>query len=233
MKKMDHTDATRLGACEKYLLGELPPSLRAEFEEHYFGCATCAAELNATTLFLSASRQVFGESPVRARPQAVPATARPWLAWLRPAFAAPALAALLLLIGYQNFLVIPQLKNVASGTDAPRLLHPPYIRVGVSRAAESAFRVTSGQPSEVFLDVPADSRYQSYLVRIEDNSGVTRASLPVPLSEAGKTSVLQLPSNLAPGSYQLVLLGLSASPSTAEITRAPFLVVNPGQIEQH
>ena len=231
---MDHTDATRLGACEKYLLGELPPSLRAEFEEHYFGCAVCAAELNSAALFLSASRQVLGETPVSARAEHLTSSARPWLAWFRPAFAVPALAALLLLIGYQNFLVIPHWKNIAARTDSPRLLHPPYVRVGVSRAAETAFQVPAGQPFDIFLDVPSAPSYQSFLFRIADKSGVTRFSLPVPSSESGKAAVVQLPSNLAPGSYQLVLLGLSTSSlSGDEITRAPFLVVIPGQIEQH
>ncbi|HUL14611.1 MAG TPA: zf-HC2 domain-containing protein [Terriglobales bacterium] len=231
---MNHTDATRLEACEKYLLGELPPSLRAEFEEHYFGCAVCAAELDAAALFLAASRQVLAESPAPARAGHSTSPAKPWLAWLRPEFALPALAALLLLIGYQNLLVIPHWKNLAAPTDSPRLLHPPSVRVGVSRAAQSVFQVPAGQPFDFFLDVPNDPPYQSFMLRIEDKSGATRFSLPIPSSEAGKTSTVQLPSNLAPGSYQLVLQGLSASsPSGDEITRAPFIVVIPGQIEQH
>jgi Putative zinc-finger len=234
MMTMNHTDATRLGACEKYLLGELPPSLRAEFEEHYFGCAACAAELNAGALFLAGSHQVFGESPATARPEPIHSPSRTWLAWLRPAIAAPAIAALLLLIGYQNFLVIPHWKNLAAHTDAPRLLHPAYVRVGVARSAESAFQVPAGQLSDVFLDIPSDPGFESYLLRIEDNSGATRFSLPIPASEAGKTAILQFPSNLAPGSYQLVLLGLSTSSSSGvDLTRSPFLVVIPGQIKQH
>jgi Putative zinc-finger len=35
---MDHHQATQLTAVEKYLLDELPPELRDEFEEHYFDC---------------------------------------------------------------------------------------------------------------------------------------------------------------------------------------------------
>jgi len=34
--EMDHSEALRQQAAEKYVLGELPPPLRDEFEAHYF-----------------------------------------------------------------------------------------------------------------------------------------------------------------------------------------------------
>jgi len=36
---MDHTEALRLQAAEKYALKELSPSLMEEYEEHFFDCA--------------------------------------------------------------------------------------------------------------------------------------------------------------------------------------------------
>lgn len=232
---MDHTDAVRLGACEKYLLGDLAPSLRAEFEEHYFSCPVCAADLTAGTQFVAASRQIFAETPapVRAENSAV-AKPGPWLAWFRPALALPAFAVLLLFIGYQNTMVIPHWKNLAASASSPRLMHPPNIHVGISRGAESILRVPAGQAADVFLDIPSEPAYQSFVFRVEDNSGVTRSELRIPSDEAGKTAVIHLPSNLAPGQYNLVLDGLSeAGVTPAEITRSPFMVEIPGQIEQH
>jgi hypothetical protein len=35
---MDHLEAKRIQAAEKYVLGELTPALRDEYEEHYFDC---------------------------------------------------------------------------------------------------------------------------------------------------------------------------------------------------
>jgi len=35
---MDHGESIRLMAAEKYLLGELAPELREQFEEHFFDC---------------------------------------------------------------------------------------------------------------------------------------------------------------------------------------------------
>ncbi len=38
---MDHNQVTQLMAVEKYLLGELTPTARDEFEEHVFDCQEC------------------------------------------------------------------------------------------------------------------------------------------------------------------------------------------------
>ena len=43
---MEHTEAVQLRAAERYVLGELAGDLRAQYEDHYFGCAECAEDLN-------------------------------------------------------------------------------------------------------------------------------------------------------------------------------------------
>jgi hypothetical protein len=231
---MDHNDATRLEACEKYLLGELPVSLRAEFEEHYFSCPVCAADLDDASVFLAASREILRQAPVRPRAELFPSRPKSWMAWLRPAFVVPAFAALLVLLGYQTFVVLPHWKSLVAQETAPQLFHPAYVPVGTARAALNPLHVVAGQPYAVFLDVPSDPRFQSYLVRFEDISGATRSSLSISASDAGKTSVIQFPSNLAPGDYSLVLLGLSSSSTSGvEITRVPFLVENSSKAGQH
>ena len=54
---MDHNEAVRLQAAEKYLLGELPKEQHAAYEEHYFDCHACAEELKATVAFLESARK--------------------------------------------------------------------------------------------------------------------------------------------------------------------------------
>src|ERR1022692_1444688 len=49
---MDHSEASRLMASEKYLLDELPPSEMEAFEEHLFGCHECAMDVRAGSVFL-------------------------------------------------------------------------------------------------------------------------------------------------------------------------------------
>src|SRR5271165_2311897 len=126
---MDHLDAKRLQAAEKYVLGELTPELRDEYEEHYFDCADCTEDVQAAVAFMDASKEVFREEAF-AQPQAqpelqVPAQRIPeraaagsgfsaWFAWLRPAIAVPAMAALVAVIVYQNVAGVPGARERAA-----------------------------------------------------------------------------------------------------------------------
>ena len=44
---MDHTQAISEKMTEKYLLDELTPQLRENFEEHFFDCLECARDVKA------------------------------------------------------------------------------------------------------------------------------------------------------------------------------------------
>ncbi len=44
---MDHNEAIQLQAAVKYVLGELSPVQRDDYEEHYFDCAECAIDIKA------------------------------------------------------------------------------------------------------------------------------------------------------------------------------------------
>ena len=56
---MDHNKAVRLLALERYVLGELPPPLRDEFEEHFFECQKCALDAKAAAEFVDNARAVW------------------------------------------------------------------------------------------------------------------------------------------------------------------------------
>src|SRR5215475_7253487 len=91
MKNMDHTEAVKLQAVEKYILGELAPPLRDEFEAHYFDCMECSLNLRSGVAFAAASRQYFAETV--GREVVVPAPKPDWFAWLKPLVAVPVFAA--------------------------------------------------------------------------------------------------------------------------------------------
>ena len=74
---MDHHQAIQLTAVEKYLLEELPPELRDEFEEHFFDCQECATDLRATAGFIDAAKREFKVNPVE-KPAPSPRTNRAW-----------------------------------------------------------------------------------------------------------------------------------------------------------
>ena len=53
---MDHGDAVRLKATERYLLNELEPDQLDQFEEHLFDCHECALDVRAAAMFVSKAR---------------------------------------------------------------------------------------------------------------------------------------------------------------------------------
>jgi anti-sigma factor RsiW len=62
---MGHDEAVRTRATEKYLLGELYPPLRDEFEEHLFDCRECALDFWAAATFLEHAKVVLSSRPWR------------------------------------------------------------------------------------------------------------------------------------------------------------------------
>src|SRR5258708_14543458 len=100
---MDHQEALRLQAAEKYILGELPPDLREQFEEHYFDCPECAMGLRGLGTFVTASRLVLREEERMPRGSPYRATSERsgWFNWLHPVIAVPTIMALAAFVVYQ------------------------------------------------------------------------------------------------------------------------------------
>src|ERR1700752_3796937 len=83
---MDHEEAVRQNATERYLLDELDPELRDQFEEHLFDCQDCALDLRAGAMFVEQTKLILGE-PAAGSEDRLPvgATTKPgWFALLRP-----------------------------------------------------------------------------------------------------------------------------------------------------
>ena len=56
---MDHNEAVRMRAAGKYILGELSPVLREQYEEHFFACVACALEVKAAAAFVDSACDVL------------------------------------------------------------------------------------------------------------------------------------------------------------------------------
>src|SRR6202011_5724742 len=92
-RRMDHDEAVRTNVTERYLLDELDPELRDQFEEHLFDCQDCALDVRAAAMFVEQSKAILSERPATVPVMApVPVSKAGWLAWLRPAFAVPVFA---------------------------------------------------------------------------------------------------------------------------------------------
>src|SRR5215475_5658618 len=139
---MDHSEALRLKATEKYLLNELDPEQLDQFEEHMFDCPECAVDVRAATMFVEQSKAVLSEARGPVPVQVVPATHVGWLNWLRPAFAAPALALLLVVVGYQNLVSYPKLHQALS---TPQVMAWTAVNVGTAGDEIPDVTVPQGQ----------------------------------------------------------------------------------------
>jgi hypothetical protein len=211
---MNHDEAIRLKAAEKYLLGELSAGLRDQYEDHYFGCAECAQDIRTGAVFIDNARDVL-IPPSVTELGAEHQSASPggwWATLLRPAFAVPALALLLLVAGYQNAVTIPHLKNAVSQSETPQTLPSFSLISGNSRGgAPLAISVPAGKPFSFFVDIPPNGGYSSYVCEFQTESGTPELSLNISADEARRTVQLLIPAGrLTSGKHVLVVRGLDS-----------------------
>ncbi len=224
---MDHLEAVKLGAAERYLLGEMSPQLSEEFEEHFFGCIACAQDVRAGATFVEGARDVLSadEAPTPARVMPKEPSHGWWTALLRPAILAPAMALLLLLTAYQNIVVIPGLSKAISESNTPQTIQSFSLATAGSRAGGTlSLAVAQNRPFTLFVDVPTDNQSDFYTCDLETESGTLIVSSKVSTGEAKETVQMLIPSGrLAAGKYVLVVRGHRTAPeSISEITRYPF-----------
>lgn len=229
---MDHQQATQLMAVEQYLLNELPPELRDDFEEHFFGCPECAADLSATQAFLQAARLELQASPAPA-PAASPASRAPartskksLFSFFRiPAFAVPAFAALLLVLAYQNIVVFPHLASEVAELKAPQVLATLSLAAGSSRDGETP-SITLGrrQPLVINLDLPPQDHFASYTCLLYSPSGSTAFRIQLSAQQAKDTIAISVPpGTMTSGNYTLAVQGNdNRAPAAAAVELAHY-----------
>jgi hypothetical protein len=214
---MDHSDSIRLMAAERYLLGELTPEIREQFEEHFFECQECALEVRAGAALVEHSKVVLAE-PVAASPvrTPVPAPAKAgWLTWLRPAFFVPVLAALLAVIAYQNLVTYPQLKLAAS---SPQIL--PWGSINISTRGTQTIQISphAGEGFHLLVNIPPESRYTSYTFSLSSPSGRLEWTRTVPAASSDEARSVYVPgTNQEQGLYTLAVRGSTAANESSDL----------------
>lgn len=214
---MDHEEAIRVKATERYLLNELDPNLRDQFEEHLFDCQECALDVRAAAMFVEQSKTVLSEPPqpsaVRV-PVVVPVKPG-WFGWLRPALALPVLAVLLAVVVFQNLVTYPHLKQAAS---TPQVL--PWASVNVSTRGANAppVSVTQGKGFLLFVRIPPEKSYSRYTADLYNPAGKLEWSLTIPATSAEDTWPVQVPAaDRESGVYTLRVHGITASGESTEV----------------
>jgi hypothetical protein len=227
MTNMDHNEAVRLQAAEKYLLGELPREQHAAFEEHFFDCSVCAEEMKATAAFMESARQMARKESRQViddkRLVVASPTTRGWFAWLRPAFAVPIFAVLLLFIGYQNGVTIPNLKQASTSVVIGEGAKSFSLLSADSRGeGASAPKITVGAREDFRLEVDMPGNSSSgYSCQIQNESGKVLATFTVSAEEA-KNTVARIirGGSLKPGRYTIAIFKGQTSSQTNNQTAA-------------
>jgi anti-sigma factor RsiW len=207
---MDHEVAAKTHAIERYLLGEMPTSERDAFEEHYFACAECAGEIRTASALMHDMKAALRE--FKTAPKSSPPG---WLSWLRAPVLVPTFAALVLCVvtGYQNTVVLPDLK-------APRSMTSALILDGATRGDVPAVR--AGDPLRFKVAVDGVSAPRLY-VELDTESGGRVRDGEVAAPPANQALDVFFPGHLAAGRYQFVA---REGPGGRELARSAFEVVN-------
>jgi len=217
---MEHEEAIRLNLTEQYLLDELSGDAREAFEEHYFGCQECAEDVRAGAVFVANSRVVLAEGrnpgPIPApnpRPEPTPW----WLAWLRPTLAAPALAAVIALAGFQQYRIQVNSRPVA--------LAWGMLNVDTAGAEDKTISVPAGEGFLLMVRIPSGASHSTYVAELSGPNGKVER-IPIQPGQAAADSdvrAIQVPSsNRQSGMYTLVVRGVNAANESKEIGRTSF-----------
>jgi hypothetical protein len=160
---MNHQDALQEMAVERYLLGELSGTSLDNFEEHLFECQECAADVKAGATFIDAARTEFS-FPRRAAVAQVERAPR-WTSWFTsPWILAPALAACLLVLAFQMFVVQPRMRLEVAQAQAPAVLTPLVLANAGPRGGDAIPEIVAPEHGSfvISVDVPTAGGFSSY-----------------------------------------------------------------------
>jgi hypothetical protein len=188
---MDHKEAVETMAAQRYVLDEMTPEDQDAFEEHFFGCAECAAAVKDTETIADTLRseknvvKKFAPRKLQTR----------WLA-------AAASIALIAILGYQNLFTIPHLRRETEVARSPRIVASYFLRAQ-SRASEEPMTVNGSEPFTLDFDVVPPPNARTY-VEVVDAAGSVRIREAITPERLRDTVHLFVPAgSLPPGHYSL------------------------------
>jgi hypothetical protein len=219
---MDHDVVVGQKMTERYLLNELDPEVRDEFEQHFFDCPACALDVRAGAMFVEQIKVVLAEKPIEvSAPPARPVTVRPgWFGWLRPAFAVPVMALLLAVIGYQNLVTYPRLMRTMN---SPKVYPIAAVNVGTWGSSERVIPIRAGEGVALLVRIPPEGGYSYYKADLNNPEGKVEWTVTIPATSAQDQWSVQVPgTDRAAGRYTLVVHGITAGGESKDVGRASF-----------
>lgn len=221
---MEHESVIANRAVERYILGEMTADERDSFEEHYFTCGDCAEDVRQASAFVANAKEIWREEGKRSE-SVVRGTSeehRPWLWWLRPAWAPVLVGVLLAFTGYQSLVTVPALQRTAASATQPRQVAAFVLRAD-SRGAAKVVEAAPSQPLLLTLDLNPQQTFPKYVAEIHSASGTLVSSIPVAPPAPEEPLNLYVPEpKLQPGQYTLVIRGDIGSQQGPEVGRYRF-----------
>jgi hypothetical protein len=197
---MEHSEANDTMASARYLLGELNEEERNAFEEHFFGCGECAADVRSGSSMVDSIRA--------GRAAALPSRHVAFAPWLLAAAASIAAA----FFGIQN-------SALKQDVAQPEVLRSYSLLTAGTRSATQTVIEDPSKPFALFMDIPPDPPQAQYRIEILDAGGRSVLSLPVSADAARDTVTVYVPAGrLKSGSYTVVAAGGSSTLSRAPLT---------------
>jgi hypothetical protein len=221
---MNHEAVVRQQMTERYLLNELDTQAREEFEEHFFDCQDCTLDVHAGALFVEQSKLALAERPEKVSAGSIAPVPAPvksgWRQWFRPALAAPVMALLLVVVAYQDLVVLPQMQQAMR---SPHVLPWASINVGTYGSEEPVITARPGQGFLLFVRIPPEDIYSQYMAELYNPAGKVEWSVTIPASSTQDQWPVQVPgANREAGSYSLRVRGVTAAGDRKEVGRASF-----------
>jgi Putative zinc-finger len=211
---MNHQEVLQEMAVERYLLGELSGVSRDSFEEHLFECLECAMDVKMGVTFIDAVR-TEATVPRRLTSPHVE-RARRWTFWFTSRrFLVPALAACLLALCFQTFVLQPRLRQELAQVQTPSVLNPLVLANAGARGDSVPEIVAPEHGSFVIsLDVPATDGFSSYLCSLYSPGGSLLWRITVSPEQARDALLVNVPtSKTKEGLNTFLIQGLPAAGS--------------------
>lgn len=221
---MNHNYAIENHVAEGYLLDELDETERDAYEDHYFGCTTCADEVEIVSEFIDTAKQVIREES-RPKPVAI-STSPNWFRRITAPIMHPLPAAAFLFLAmmsgiaaYQYQVTIPRLQAAAS----PQILKSmsPLMH---AHGAISVLKFSKGKSFSIPFDITSTG-FSSYQVSILATPSNAAKVPPKDISaEDAKENTLEFfvpAGTLDAGHYLLLIEGINGT-AKGEVDRIPF-----------
>ena len=208
---MNHQEALREMAVERYLLGELSGVSLDSFEEHLFDCPECAMDVKNGGTFIDAARTELSVPRRVAVPRVE--SARSWTSWFTsPWFLAPALSACLLILSFQTFVLQPRMRREI--TQAQPAVLNPLILANAGPRGDSIPAIVAPEHGSfaVSLDVPTTGGFSGYRCSLFAPDGSLLWQTTVSPEQARDALLITMPTDkIKEGLNTFLIQGLPAN----------------------